>query len=141
MMKPRFLSLLLLTLLAACASGSGNLLIHNAWIRPADAGMNTAAYFVIESTGEEDRLLSVESRLAESTEIHRSYVDEAGVMRMQEQAFVIIPADGSISFEPGGLHIMFIELNRDLVLDEQIQLQLHFEKQGEITIDVPVEIP
>lgn len=140
-MRLRLLAILLPLLLNACSTAAGDLIIRDAWIRPADAGMNTAAYFVVENNGEEDRLMSVESSIAENTEIHRSYVDEAGVMRMQEQSFVILPANESVPFEPGGYHIMFIELTRDLALDERIRLQLQFDKQGEVIIDVPVEIP
>lgn len=140
-MRLRLLTILLPLLLNACSTAAGDLIIRDAWIRPADAGMNTAAYFVVENNGEEDRLMSVESSIAENTEIHRSYVDEAGVMRMQEQSFVILPANESVPFEPGGYHIMFIELTRDLALDERIRLQLQFDKQGEVIIDVPVEIP
>lgn len=140
-MRLRLLAILLPLLLNACSTAAGDLIIRDAWIRPADAGMNTAAYFVVENNGEEDRLMSVESSIAENTEIHRSYVDEAGVMRMQEQSFVILPANESVPFEPGGYHIMFIELTRGLALDERIRLQLQFDKQGEVIIDVPVEIP
>jgi copper(I)-binding protein len=138
-MKLRKRLLIPLLFLAACSRGSKGVVVRDAWIRPADSGMNTAAYFVLESTEQEDRLMSAKSTIAEGTEIHRSYVDDAGVMRMQQISFVALPANESIRFEPGGVHIMFIELTRDLALDEQIQLLLLFEKQGELTIDVPVE--
>ena len=133
--------ILLSILLAGCSTRSGDIEVRDAWIRPADAGMNTAAYFVIENHGESDRLLEAQSSIAERTEIHRSFEDEAGVMRMEKQDAVILASGRSVTFEPGGLHIMFVELRRDLLLDDQVQLQLRFEKQGEVTIDVPIEIP
>ncbi|MGD2162216.1 MAG: copper chaperone PCu(A)C [Anaerolineales bacterium] len=115
--------------------------IKDAWVRPADTGMNTAVYFVIKNPGEQDRLLEAETTVAERTEIHLSYLDDAGVMHMEQQQFVLVPQDGELVFEPGGLHVMLINLSRDLTPAEQIQLQLHFEKEGEVTIDVPVENP
>ena len=133
--------ILLSILLAACSTRSGDIEVRGAWIRPANAGMNTAAYFVITNHGESDRLLEAESSIAERTEIHRSFEDEAGVMRMEKQDEVILASGRSVTFEPGGLHIMFVELRRDLLLDDQVQLRLRFEKQGEVTIDVPIEIP
>lgn len=142
MRSGRTLILMLLSIiLAACSSRIRDIEIRDAWIRPADAGMNTAAYFIIENHGETDRLLEAASSVAERTEIHRSFEDDAGVMRMEEQDAVILASGRSVTFEPGGLHIMLVELRRDLLVDDQVQLWLRFEKQGEMTIDVPIEIP
>jgi copper(I)-binding protein len=140
-MKIRTALILCFLTLAACSNGPGELEIQNAWVRPAGAGMNTAAYFVINNPGEQDRLLAAETTVADRTEIHISYLDDAGVMRMEEQDSVIIPQGSELVFEPGGLHVMLINLSRDLSLYEKIQIQLNFEKKGEVSIDVPVEIP
>lgn len=128
-------------LLVGCSVPNGVIEIRDAWIRPADAGMNTAAYFVIENHGTADRLLEVGTTVAERTEIHRSIEDDTGVMRMEKQDAVMLPGGQSVTFEPGGLHIMFVELKRDLHLDDQVQLRLRFEQQGEMTIDVPIKLP
>jgi copper(I)-binding protein len=139
-MKARISILLFAFLISACSTKGETLEIDDAWARPADAGMNTAAYFVIINMGENDRLLSADSNIAERTEIHRSFLDAAGVMRMQQQEAVLIPANEKVTFEPGGLHVMFIELKQELVLGDRIQLRLYFEKHGEVDIDVPIEI-
>lgn len=140
-MKPHISILLFAILIFACSTKGETLELDNAWARPADAGMNTAAYFVIINPGEKDRLLSADSNIAERTEIHRSFLDAAGVMRMQQQEAVLIPANEKVTFEPGSLHVMFIELNQDLTLGDRIQLRLYFEKHGEVNINVPIEIP
>ena len=68
-----------------------------------------------------------------------SQMDSSGVMSMQPQQSVEIPASDTVEFKPGGLHVMLINLNQDLALGNTILLTLKFEKAGEITLEVPVE--
>ena len=60
------------------------------------------------------------------------------VMTMVQQENVPVPGGGKVTFEPGGLHVMLVGLNSDLVVGDTIEFTLTFEKAGEITIQVPV---
>jgi hypothetical protein len=60
-------------------------------------------------------------------------------MSMHPQESVPIPERGQVTFEPGGLHVMLVNLKRDLAEGEQIELILRFREAGEITLQVPVE--
>lgn len=139
-MKRRSLSIFVVTLLWACSPGPGEIVIEEAWARPGGKGMNSAAYFIIENRGPEDRLLGARSTISERTEIHRSTIDPEGTMRMQEQDFVTLPAASRTNFEPGGLHVMLVSLMQELELNQQIQVQLQFEHSGELLVDVPIQI-
>lgn len=125
----------------ACSNNSeenNGILINNVWARPALAGNNSAAYFVIENNlKESEKLLSVESTIAEISEIHlSSNVD--GVMKMAKQEFVEIKSGSTLEFKPMSYHIMLINLNRDLNVGDQFNLTLNFEKSG--SLDIQVEI-
>jgi len=135
--------LLLTTLLAsACGSSSGQMTVSDAWARPASAGENGAAYFVIENgTASDDTLLSVSSNIASATEVHMSMADGNGVMSMQMQEAVAVPAKGKVEFKAGGLHVMFVNLNRDLKVGDTITLTLNFKSAGSVVIEVPVTEP
>lgn len=140
----KLISVLLLTvwLVSACGGSSGELKIQGAWARPASAGENGAAYFVIENgTASDDTLLSVSSEIASATEVHMSMMDGNGVMSMQMQEAVTVPAKGKVEFKAGGLHIMFVNLNRDLKVGDTITLTLNFKAAGSIVIEVPVTEP
>jgi hypothetical protein len=63
------------------------------------------------------------------------------VMVMQQQNSVAIPAGGITQFRPGGLHVMVISLNEDLLEGATFPLTLVFENAGEIDLDVPVQMP
>jgi len=135
------LSALLIALLVGCASNEQTLQVKNAWARPAASGENSAVYFVIANTGQADRLLSASGDVAHSVEVHMSQMDSSGMMQMIEQDAVDIPANSEVEFKMGGLHVMLVELTRDLKNGETITITLHFEKAGPITVDAGVKMP
>jgi len=141
--KALIIVLLLTTLFAsACGSSSGKLTIRDAWARPASAGENGAAYFIIENgTASDDTLLSVNSDIAAAAEVHMSMMDGNGVMSMQMQEALNIPASGKVEFKAGGLHVMFVGLIRDLKVGDTITLTLNFKSAGGVVIEVPVTEP
>ena len=137
-----FMLTVVVLIFSACAPSNSALTVQNAWARPASAGENGAAYFVIENgTASDDTMLSVSSDIAEATEIHMSMMDGNGVMSMQMQEAVAVPAKGKVEFKTGGLHVMFVTLNRDLKLGDTITLTLTFKEAGNLVIEVPVTEP
>ena len=138
--KILFLILLFLTLLVSACSASGKLTILDPWARPAGAGENGAVYFTISNmTDTDDTLLSVITDLSSAAEIHMSMMDNNDVMSMQMQESLPVPAQQEIIFQPGGLHVMLVGLNKDLRIGDTVSLTLNFEKAESITIQVPVE--
>lgn len=128
------------TIFLACAPSDGTLTVNDAWARTARAGENGAAYFVIKNdSASDDNLLSVSSNIAITAEVHMSMMDENGVMSMQMQEAVAIPAKGQLEFKPGGLHVMFVGLNRDLKAGDTITLILLFKKAGEVAVQVEIK--
>jgi len=141
MKNKKLLSVLLLAtmLLSACAK-PGEFKVMDAWARPAASGENGAVYFTISNaTNTGDTLLSVSTDVASAAEVHMSMMDANGVMSMQMQESIPVPAQQEVIFKPGGLHIMLVELNRDLKIGDTISLTLNFEKAGSITIQAPVK--
>ena len=137
-----FMLTVAIMIFSACAPSNSTLTIQNAWARPASAGENGAAYFVIENgTASDDTLLSVSSDIAAATEVHMSMMDGNGVMSMQMQEAVAVPAKGKVEFKAGGLHVMFVTLNRDLKVGDTITLTLTFKEAGNLVIEVPVTEP
>lgn len=137
-----FVLLLATLLVSACGAASGELTIQDAWARPANTGENGAAYFIIENgTASDDSLMSVSSDIATAAEVHMSMGDANGVMSMQMQEAVTIPAGEPVEFKPGGLHVMLVNLTRDLKPGETITLTLNFKETGSVVVEVPVKEP
>ena len=101
-----------------------------------------AAFMVIENHGaEDDRLVAASSDVAERVELHTHKADANGNMQMieVEEGFAI-PAGGSHALARGGDHVMFLGLTRGLAHGDVVTLTLSFEKAGEITLEVPVDL-
>lgn len=141
MMKRGFpLVLLILAVLAACTPA--RLTVQDAWARPAASGGPGAVYFVIDNpTTQGDALLSARSEAAEAVELHISSMDSSGVMSMHPQHEVGVPARGTLEFQPGGYHVMLINLLQDLNPGDSFQLELEFRNAGTVLLEVPVRAP
>jgi copper(I)-binding protein len=79
--------------------------------------------------------------VAQRVELHTHRADSAGNMQMVEvkEGFAI-PAHGSHALARGGDHVMFLGLNRGLAQGDMVDVTLTFEKAGEVTIKVPVDL-
>lgn len=127
--------------LTSC-TGGGKLSVTDAWARPGVMGDNSAVYFTINNpTGQEESLVKASSAIAQAVELHMSMAGSEGTMMMQPQAEVKIPARGKISFEPGGLHVMLIDLPNDLNVGDQFELTLTFKNAGDQKVQVTVREP
>lgn len=126
-------------LLSACTQSSGMLTVNGSWARPAFKGENSAIYFVIENgTDVGDALVSASTDIASAAEAHMSMMNDQGVVSMQMQSAVQIPASDNVTFKPGGLHIMLVDLKQELRVGDTFTLTLQFEKAGEIIMQVEV---
>src|SRR5713226_2289809 len=105
----RFAGCLVLTLDALIASGGAcadSIQVTEAWSRPTAPGIEVGvAYFVINNSGKDDRLVGVSSPVAKRAELHLSRM-EGGVMKMRHLDAVEVKNGVPTSFEPGGRHVM-----------------------------------
>lgn len=115
--------------------------VSDAWARPGAEGRMSAAYFQISNfNSEDDVLVSVETDVAQTAEVHESYEREEGMMGMREVPNLDIPAQSTVRFEQGGLHVMLMDLTRQISEGDTFQLTLAFEKGDSVTVDVPVRL-
>ena len=112
--------------------------VMDAWARPTAlegaAQENSAAYLVIQNRGAgADRLIGVETDVANAVELHRSILED-GIMRMRRIDALEIPARGEVVLEPGGYHVMLIDLKAPLAAGDAVPLTLRFERTGEVEV-------
>ncbi|GAB4574095.1 MAG: hypothetical protein Kow0077_18920 [Anaerolineae bacterium] len=126
----------------ATSEGMGGMNSDSEAMDMAGSPAVSAAYLTLtNSGGAADRLVGAETDAATVVEIHTVEMDN-GVMRMRPVADGIeVPAGGSISLEPGGYHLMLIDLTRDLVAGETIALTLHFASGKTLQVEAEVRNP
>lgn len=144
----------LVVTLAACGGGSGGLEVTEAWARtsPAMAEAGAAYMQITNGGGADDALVgvSVDPAVARSAEIHETVMAEAddeathgsdmggGMMEMRAVDRLEIPAGETVSLEPGGYHIMLLDLASPLEEGSTVELTLTFENAGELVVTAEV---
>lgn len=96
-----------------------------------------AAFLTIRSLGPADRLLGYETPACNRPELH-THIESDGVMQMRQVEAIEVPAGGEAVLEPGGFHLMMIDLNAQLVEGGTVALTLLFEQAGAVALEVPI---
>ena len=112
----------------------GPLTLSDLWSRATPPGAPTAGgYLTIANSGSEpDRLIAVATRIAGVSGLHRMEVAD-GVMTMRPvEGGIEIPAGGTVTLAPGGLHIMFMALKEPPTEGGMVPVTFTFEKAGTV---------
>jgi hypothetical protein len=117
--------------------------INDAYARVSTAMSKSGAAFMViaNSSGADDRLVSVASDVADRVELHTHKAGADGVMQMVEvpEGFAV-PAGGQHVLQRGGDHVMFMGLHRSLAQGDVVTVTLTFEKAGDVVLDIPVDL-
>jgi copper(I)-binding protein len=119
----------------------GNIEVESPWSRSTPEGAHIgAAYFTLKNNGKEaDTLTALQSEAAERAEIHE-HINDNGVMKMRAvKGGVAIPPGGTVTFKPGGYHVMLMGLKQKLNEGASFPLKLTFAKAGDVTVEVKVQ--
>lgn len=119
---------------------AGDIEVEHPWslLLPA-VSENGAAYFVVNNRGKSaDRLIGADTERAASAELHE-HVMKDGMMKMQKVDGVDIPAGGKLTFAPGHYHLMLFGLKKPLADGERFPVTLHFQKAGDLKVEVQVQ--
>ena len=118
----------------------GDISVSGVWMRePAEGQTRTAAYGTITNDGDADvTLVGVSVPFDATVEIHETIMGDDGAMQMQEvpEGFVV-PAGGSFTLEPGGPHIMLIDID-PADITGTIEVTMVFDDGTEVTVGAPV---
>lgn len=97
----------------------------------------TAVYLRMLNRGTGDHLTGALADVAGVVEIHETQMQD-GVMRMRPTRSIALEADEVAVLEPGGLHIMLMDVQRGLVAGDAIMVTLLMESGLELPVAVPV---
>ena len=152
--------------LAACG-GDDPITIEGQWARTSPAMASMGAAYMSISASEGDQLVgvSVPASVAARAEIHEmvsadmamndsmdmsasgdmdhsmdddEMAMDMGAMVMQQIMALDLPAGETVSLEPGGYHVMLIDLAEPLVEGESFEVTLDFAEAEDLTVEVVV---
>lgn len=111
---------------------------------PASA-MATAAYMVLKNSGNKEvRLVNAENSATKITELH-THINEDGVMKMRRVPEIAVKAKSETALQPGGLHVMMIDIVKPLKVGQKVSITLGFDdgstRQVVATVKKPAPMP
>lgn len=123
------------------AAGTTMEIVEQAWVRatPPNRAV-TAGYLGIHNAGDETRrLVGAASPVSDRTELHTHVHDrESGMMQMRHVESIELPAGETVRLAPGGLHIMFMALTRDLQPGMTVPVTLEFDDGSRLDLEAEV---
>ena len=121
------------------ATSQEQIMVAHPWVRATPPrAKNGAAYLKVTNHGKTvEKIISASTPVANKAEIH-THLNEAGVMKMRHVPSLDIPAGGSMTFAPGGHHVMLIGLKKTLKVGDKVAITLVFEKAGKITFHADI---
>lgn len=125
--------------LAAQAAWAANVSVTDAWARATMPGQQVSGAYMQIQADADARLVSVSSPAVPRVEVHEMKMD-GGVMRMREVKSIDLPKGKTVSLEPGGFHIMLMNLKKPIAAGDVIPLTLVVESGGkQQTVEVKAE--
>ncbi len=117
--------------------------ISRPWARAASTMPGTGGGFftVVNDGAEADRLLAASTPAAETVEIHAIKVVGPGTKMRPVENGLRLPSHSTIVLKPRGYHLLLMGLKAPLVVGAKVPVTLTFEKAGNRTVDMIVEVP
>jgi copper(I)-binding protein len=118
----------------------GTLVIDHPWSRSTAAGMPMGvAYLTITNHGKTaDALIAASTTAAARAEFHQTTIVD-GMARMRPLTEIVIPAGATVKIEPGGIHIMLVDLKAPLEKGKSVPLDLEFRGAGRLRVALSIE--
>ena len=127
--------LLALGSLAACASDSTDtstesapagcpLQVADTWVKAADSGMTGAFGVLSNPSSAPVTITGASSSASARMELHEVTMIDGSMKMQQVEGGLVVPAGDSLTLEPGGFHIMFMELTDPIEAGEDVEVTL-----------------
>ncbi len=125
-------ALALAALVASAPAHAADVNVRDAWARATLPGQKVAGVYMQLHSDTAARLVEVRSPAAATAEVHEMR-HEGGVMKMRRLDVLDLPAGKTVALEPGGYHIMLLDIREPLKAGGAVKLTLIVEQGGKAT--------
>ena len=137
-MRKFALILFTLLVLAGC-SAQGEVRATDLWVKSSEVstigGMSVVYGTLTNNTTNDIVLIGGQTDLAGIVEVHEMAMINGELKMQQIAGGLLIPAGQSIQLEPGGNHLMLMQLTKDLLAGEEISVTFSFEGADDLVVD------
>ena len=111
--------------------------ISDSWVRSSDmsvSGGMTGMFMEITNPSSNEITLIGGSSDAGMVEIHETVMGADGMQMQEINGGIEIPAGGTVVLQPGGLHVMIMNLNSDVVAGDEVSVELEFDGHPNVSV-------
>ena len=116
--------------------------IDEPWARATVPGQKATGVFMKLTATQASQLVGVSSPVAGVAEVHEMKMD-GNVMKMSAVPAIDLPAGKSVALQPGGYHVMLMDLTQTLKEGDTVPVTLTFEdktgKKQTVEVKAPVK--
>ena len=130
-----------LGLAAFSLSAMADVAVKDAWVRGTTPAQKATGAFMELNSSDAATLVSAASPVAGVVEIHTMKMED-GVMKMRQIPKLDLPAGKGIKLQPGGNHVMLMDLKQQLKKGDVVPITLKIEgKDKQVqTLEIKAEV-
>ena len=114
--------------------------IDEPWARATVPGQKATGVFMKLTATQGSQLVGVSSPVAGVAEVHEMKM-EGNVMKMSAVPAIDLPAGKPVALQPGGYHVMLMDLKGPLAKDTSVTITLKFKDSKGVVSQQEVKLP
>ena len=132
---------MLLSSLVVSSAWAQNVSVQSAWARATVQGQKATGAFMTLTSKTDTKLVGVSTSVAGVAEVHEMKMDN-NVMQMRALPDgLTLPAGKAVALQPGGYHVMLMDLKLPLQKDTTIPLTLRFKDAKGVESNLDIKVP
>jgi hypothetical protein len=141
MKYPTLIRALLFASLTWTSAWAQNVNVQGAWVRATVQGQKASGAFMTLTAKTDTKLVGVSTSVAGLAQVHEMKMDN-NVMQMRALPDGLpLPAGKAVALQPGGFHVMLMDLKLPLQKDTTIPLTLRFKDAKGVESSLDIKVP
>lgn len=115
--------------------------VSGGWAKAAEkSGMSAAFGMLGNSSSQPMTIVAATTPYAKAVQMHEVVMKDGAMVMQEKPGGFVIPASGTLELKPGGNHLMFIGLKKEVKAGKQVPVTLYTSNGGSVTIKVLVKV-
>ncbi|MDG4809559.1 copper chaperone PCu(A)C [Micromonospora sp. WMMD1120] len=110
---------------ASASAAAGVLGVRDPWVKAAETGM-TAAFGTLVNDGDADVIVTGVTTSVSPMELHEMTMKDGKMVMQAKQGGIVIKAKSTHALEPGGDHLMLMDLTKPVQAGDELTFTLTF---------------